>query len=88
MDDATISFLVLGALVALFLSNRFPVEAVALAGALALYVTGVLDLDQTLAGFGDPTVAFIAALWSMPSATPDRTRCCSRCSWSRRSWAS
>lgn len=68
MDDATISFIVLGALVALFLSNRLPVEAVALLGALALYLTGVLDLDQTLAGFGDPTIAFIAALFVVSEA--------------------
>ena len=63
MDDAAISFAVLGAVVVLFIWNRFPVELVAIAAALALYATGVLDLQQTLAGFGDPMVVFIAALF-------------------------
>jgi di/tricarboxylate transporter len=49
--------------VVLFVSNRFPVELVAIGAALALYGTGVLDLDQTLAGFGDPAVILIASLF-------------------------
>ncbi|WCB94012.1 hypothetical protein DSM104299_02740 [Baekduia alba] len=63
MSDADVSFVVLGVLVALFLWNRLPVELVALGGTLALYAAGVLDLDQALGGFGDPTVIFIAALF-------------------------
>ena len=63
MDDSTISFLVLGAVVALFVWNRLPIEIVAVGAALSLYATGVLDLGQTLAGFGDPMVIFIAALF-------------------------
>ncbi len=63
MSDAAISFVVLGVLVALFLWNVFPVEIVALGGALALYAAGVLDLSQTLAGFGDPTVIFVGSLF-------------------------
>ena len=31
--------------------------------ALSLWATGVLDLDQALGGFGDPTVIFIASLF-------------------------
>lgn len=63
MSEIAISFAVLAALVVLFVWNRFPVELVAIAGALALYATGILDLTQTLAGFGDPTVLFIASLF-------------------------
>jgi di/tricarboxylate transporter len=63
MSEIAISFAVLAALVVLFVWNRFPVELVAIAGALALYATGILDLTQSLAGFGDPTVLFIASLF-------------------------
>jgi di/tricarboxylate transporter len=63
MSDADITFVVLGVLVALFLWNRLPVELVAMAGTLALHAAGVLDLHATFAGFGDPTVIFIAALF-------------------------
>lgn len=63
MSDITITFAVLGAAVVLFVWNRVPVGIVALGVALSLYLTGVLDLSQALAGFGDPTVLFIAALF-------------------------
>ena len=46
-----------------FISNRIPVGLVAIGAALALYFTGVLDLTQALAGFGDPAVIFIATLF-------------------------
>ena len=38
-------------------------EVVAVGSALLLAATGVLTLDQALAGFGDTTVLFIAALF-------------------------
>jgi di/tricarboxylate transporter len=63
VSDPNITFLVLLAVVVLFVWNRVAVEIVAVAGALALYFTGVLRLDQILAGFGDPTVVFIATLF-------------------------
>jgi di/tricarboxylate transporter len=63
MSHIAISFTVLGGAVALFAWNRLPVGIVAIASALALYLTGVLDLDQTLAGFADPTVIFVASLF-------------------------
>ncbi len=40
----------------------------ALGVALSLWATGVLDLDQALAGFGDPTVIFIASLFVVSEA--------------------
>jgi di/tricarboxylate transporter len=46
-----------------FVWNRIPVGVVALGVAIALYITGVLTADQALAGFGDPVIVFIAALF-------------------------
>lgn len=63
MSDATICLLVLAATIALFVWNRLPVEVVALGSAVCLYATGLLSVDQLFAGFGDPVVTFIAALF-------------------------
>jgi di/tricarboxylate transporter len=68
VSDATITFLVLGGAVVLFVSNRVQVGVVALGAALALYVTGVLTVDEALGGFGDPTVIFIASLFVVSEA--------------------
>jgi di/tricarboxylate transporter len=63
MSDTTISFAVLGAVVALFVWNVVAPEIVAVGAALALYAAGVLDAHQVFAGFGDATVVFITALF-------------------------
>lgn len=63
MDDAAVSLLVLAVVVVLFVWNRLPVGVVALGAALALYATGLLSIEEVLAGFGDPVVVFIAALF-------------------------
>jgi len=68
MSDATISLLILAAVVVLFVWNRFPVELVAVGAALALYFTGVLTLNESLTGFGDPAVILIAALFVVSEA--------------------
>ena len=68
MSDETITFLVLGVVVAVFIWDHLPVAAVALGTALSLWATGVLDLEQALAGFGDPTVIFIASLFVVSEA--------------------
>jgi di/tricarboxylate transporter len=68
VSDATITFLVLGVATVLFMSGRVPVGVVALGAALALYGAGVLSVDQALAGFGDPTVIFIASLFVVSEA--------------------
>lgn len=62
MSDIAISYSVLGVVVVLFIWNRLPTEIVAMIGALTLLATGVLDLEQTFAGFGDPVVLFVASL--------------------------
>jgi di/tricarboxylate transporter len=68
VDDAAISFAVLAAVLVLFVWNKLPVELVAVGAALTLYATGVLRLDQALAGFGDSTVVFIATLFVVSEA--------------------
>ncbi len=45
-----------------------PVAIVAVGVALSLWATGVLELEQALAGFGDPTVIFIASLFVVSEA--------------------
>lgn len=68
MSDAALSLLVLAVVVVLFVWNRLPVELVALGSALLLYATGVLTADQVFAGFGDPVVVFVAALFVVSTA--------------------
>jgi len=63
VSDSTITFIVLAAVVVVFVLDRLPVAVVAVATALSLWATGVLDLNQALAGFGDPVVIFIASLF-------------------------
>ena len=68
MSDETIVYLTLAGVIVLFLTQRVPVELVAIGAALALYFTDVLTLEQSLAGFGDPTVIFIASLFVVSEA--------------------
>jgi di/tricarboxylate transporter len=68
MSDETITFLILGAVVAVFVWDKLPVAIVAIGVALSLWATDVLTLEQALAGFGDPTVLFIAALFVVAEA--------------------
>jgi di/tricarboxylate transporter len=63
MSDATLTLLILLAVVVLFVWNRWPVEIVAVGSALVLYFTGILELPEALAGFADPAVVLIAALF-------------------------
>ena len=63
MSQSTITFLILGLTVAVFIWDRLPVGVVAFGVALSLWATGVLELEQSLGGFGDPTVIFIASLF-------------------------
>ena len=68
MSETTITFLILGTVVLVFVWDRLPVAVVAVGTALSLWATGVLDLEQALAGFGDPTVVFIASLFVVSEA--------------------
>jgi len=68
VSDSTITFLVLAVTVAVFVWDRLPIGVVALGVAMSLWATGVLTIDQALAGFGDPTVIFIASLFVVSEA--------------------
>ena len=68
MNSIAITFAIVAGVVVLFISNRVPVVLVAIGTALALYATGVLELGESLAGFGDPAVIFIASLFVVSSA--------------------
>ncbi len=61
MDPITATAGIIAIVVVLFVWNRLPVVFVAIFTSLALWATGVLDLNQALAGFGDPAVIFIAS---------------------------
>ena len=63
VSDIAICFSVLAGAVVLFVWNKLPVEIVALGAALTLWATGVLTIEQSIAGFGETTVLFIAALF-------------------------
>jgi di/tricarboxylate transporter len=63
VDPITITLIVLILAIAAFVWNRLPVGLVAIGVAIALYATGVITAEQTLAGFGDPVIVFIAALF-------------------------
>lgn len=68
MADSTVTFIILGAVVALFVSNRIPVAIVAIGTSVSLWAAGILDLETATAGFGDPTVLFIASLFVVSEA--------------------
>ena len=63
MDDAAVTLVILAVVIVLFVWNRLPVGVVAILTMLALWTTGLLSVDQVLAGFGDPVVIFIATLF-------------------------
>jgi di/tricarboxylate transporter len=68
LAPSTTCFIILALAVVLFIWNRLPIGIVAIAVALALWATGLLTLNQTLAGFGDPVVIFIATLFIVSEA--------------------
>ncbi len=58
-----ITFIILGFTILLFVWGRFPADLVALMSLLALILSGVLDVGQAMAGFGNSVVVMIAALF-------------------------
>ncbi len=63
MDPVVSTFAILVLAVAAFVSGKVPLGVTAIGVSLALFFTGVLPLNAALAGFGDPTVLFIAGLF-------------------------
>ena len=72
ISDITLVFLIMAAVVALFIWDRLPVVAVCMGCALSLWATGLLTLNESLAGFGDPATVFVASLFVL-SAAIDKT---------------
>ena len=72
MIDIWIVFAIIAAVIVLFMWDRLPVIAVCVGCALALWATGVLTLNQSLAGFGDPATVFVTSLFIV-SAGLERT---------------
>lgn len=68
MDPVTTTLVILALAVVAFVSNRVPIGVVAIGVLLALWATGLLGLEEALAGFGDPTVVFIATLFVVGEA--------------------
>jgi len=68
MTDITITYLIIVGAVALFVWNRLPVAVVALLTPMALFYTGILDVREVVAGFGDPVVLFVASLLVLGTA--------------------
>jgi len=62
MAQIVITLSVIAAAMVLFIWNRIPAAVVAVCASLTLYFTGVLTMQETLAGLGDPVVILIAAL--------------------------
>jgi di/tricarboxylate transporter len=58
-----LTFAILIITIIFFVFGRLRADIVALLALLALFLAGVIDLNQALAGFSDPTVIMIAALF-------------------------
>ena len=68
MDPVTWTFVILGLAVIAFMSGKVPLAVVAIGVTLGLWVTGIQTLPEAFAGFGDPTVLFIASLFVVSEA--------------------
>ena len=62
ISDIWTVFAIISVVIVLFAWDILPVIAVCMAAALAFWETGILTLQQSLGGFGDPAVIFIASL--------------------------
>ena len=61
--DLLVVFAILAVTIALFLSDRFRLDLIALLAVLGLMLSGVLTTGEALAGFSDNTVLIIAGLF-------------------------
>jgi di/tricarboxylate transporter len=63
VTDIWIVFAIIAVVIALFIWDRLPVIVVCVGCALALWATGILTIQQSLAGFGDTATIFVASLF-------------------------
>ena len=66
--EMLIAFTVLAVTIFMFILDKIRMDIVALFALLTLFLTGVLDVDQTLAGFSDSTVIIIVGLFVVGTA--------------------
>jgi di/tricarboxylate transporter len=58
-----LTFAILAVTIILFVSGRLRSDLIALISVLALFLVGIISVDQALSGFGNSTVIMIAALF-------------------------
>ena len=63
MSDMTVTFLILGVTMVLFIWGRWQPDLVAVGSLLALYLFGVIDVSEAFSGFANATVVLIASLF-------------------------
>jgi di/tricarboxylate transporter len=63
VTEIWIVFAIVAGVIVLFMWDRLPVIVVCVGCALALWATGILTIQQSLAGFGDPATIFVASLF-------------------------
>ncbi|MEM9692037.1 MAG: SLC13 family permease [Myxococcota bacterium] len=68
MVPATIVLVILAATIALFVSDRLPLDLVALLSLLALLLSGVLTPNEGMAGFSNAVVPMLAGLFTVGAA--------------------
>lgn len=68
MSPTIIALIITACMAVLLASGKFPFGLVSMASALALIVTGVLDIPTAMSGFGNNTVVIIAAMFCMSAA--------------------
>src|SRR5258708_12009984 len=61
--DLALVLLVLAASIVMFVINRPRMDAVALLAMVVMPFTGIITMNEALAGFSDPTIILIAALF-------------------------
>ena len=61
--DLTLVLLMLAAAIAMFVINRPRMDAVALLVMVIMPFTGIITMNEALAGFADPSIILIAALF-------------------------
>jgi len=61
--DLTVTLLMLAASIAMFVINRPRMDAVALLVMVSMPFTGIITVNEALAGFADPSIVLIAALF-------------------------
>lgn len=64
----TTMLIILAITILLFIWGKFTPDIVALLSMIALYITGILSLNETLSGFSNPTVVMIASLFIIGDA--------------------